>query len=239
MERFIAKTALLVLLLAARASASPATAILLGGGPDRSDAELAMRNWKEFEEVTQELLVLPPGYPKIVDSATIKGMAPGLAVVVAGFCAGEQATRVARFLRALEPGAYTRAAVVPALACPEIASEWQIGASVKVAAGPKNVLRVQIFDDGRKEADKESLAFAVAWLRSATEVLEAWRVGDLRCVGHTVVRLDKTRIRVLAECVTDSCTQDEVRKMSWTLEAEDAIAVAPRVGKIIKEMECD
>jgi hypothetical protein len=178
------------------------------------------------------------GFPKIVESAAIKGMTPGLFVVVAGFCPGEAATRVARFLRALEPGTTTRTVDVPVLACPEIAAAWQVGGSVRVAAGSTNVLRVQIFDDGSKDTEG-SLSFALAWLRGGGEILEARRVGDLRCAGHTALRLDKTRIRVLAECVTDGCTLDEIRRMSWTLEAEDAIAITPRAGKIIREMECD
>jgi hypothetical protein len=69
---------------------------------------------------------MAPGYPKVVDSATIKGLRPGFQAVVAGVCPSKQDARLIKDVLSLASGlaAALREVQVPAtdFACPTLTS---------------------------------------------------------------------------------------------------------------------
>jgi len=228
-----------VVVFATRAQAMPGTAIFWGSGQSDAEAALVLRNLQEFASGANQLMDVPKGFPKIVDNASLRAVPTGSKAVLVGFCDGDTAAHLVALLRTLSPGAFTKDVDVPALACPKVAPEWQPGPAGKVAAGPENSLHVQVFSGPESDRGSASRGFAIAWLIHGNEVLEARVLGGTDCSSHQVVRLDKARLRVVAECQTGNCTVSEYSQVIWTLEASEAIATSRRKGKVVQEMSCD
>jgi hypothetical protein len=221
------------------AAAVPASAVVWGRGSSEGEAKAALRNLQELHAAVNELLAVPKGFPRIVDDPALPGSAKGSWVVVLGFCKSETADRLVELLRPLSSEAKALATEVPALACPRLSQEWHLGARAKVAAGSENSLSAQLFEVAAESGERASEGFVAVWLSRGAEVLEARALPSLRCTSVEVLRLDKRRLRVKASCVTDSCAQDEISEIFWTLEANQAIEITRRDGEVLQKRECD
>ncbi|NMO17071.1 hypothetical protein HPC49_11445 [Pyxidicoccus fallax] len=65
--------------------------VILGGGKAPADAEAVVKNARTPKE-----LALAAGYPRVVESASVKGLNPGFFIAVAGACASKRAAEEAR-----------------------------------------------------------------------------------------------------------------------------------------------
>jgi hypothetical protein len=109
---------------AANAGPGDAQAIIFAGGKDATAATAAIE--RLGKSGLRNRLGLAAGFPKVVDSATVKGLNPGFQIAVAGFCPakGKQAA-LARDLLALEfLGTYLRPVTdVDVGTCPTIIAD--------------------------------------------------------------------------------------------------------------------
>jgi hypothetical protein len=213
--------------------------VVWGQGENEAEAKVVLRNLQELAATANELMAVPKGFPRIVDAAALPGTPQGAWTVVLGFCQPQTAERLVELLRPLAAGARVQTTDAPALACPKLTGTWQLGGQARVAAGSKNSLRVQLFVLGDEDSSGGPGGFAMAWLSRGNAVLESRAFSDSQCRSLQAVRLDKRRLRVKADCVTDSCTQDEVSEVSWTLEGNEAIDIVRRVGRVLRKRECD
>jgi hypothetical protein len=94
-------------LLSAPAHAAPPLHLLIfAGGKTEADAQRALASFKKLEPLVAKVATLPAGYPRVVESRTLPGLAPGFFIVALGLCAapGEPLAR----LKAVYPGTYTK-----------------------------------------------------------------------------------------------------------------------------------
>ena len=116
------------------AQAAPAKLLILGGGAKPEDAAKAIEQWGK---VAPEMLIDPAdGFPKAIESATVKGLKPGFHVAVIGGCDEGEGLRALEATRQLYPGSYFRPVEWDgALPCPTLSKGWKVapGASTTSA----------------------------------------------------------------------------------------------------------
>jgi len=104
------------LVLASGANAEPASPlqrshlVILGGGKTPAEAEAVVKGFAK-----PQWLTLATGYPRVIESATVKGLNPGFFIAVAGACASKRAAEEARDLLGFlsSSGVYLREVQVP------------------------------------------------------------------------------------------------------------------------------
>lgn len=118
------RTLLLVLAVSTGALAAPSPQVLIGGGgEDVSDAERWLADFQQTlgDPAFGKLVTLAEGFPKIVESATVEGLKPGLHVVLLGFCSNDDAAARVAALRMIDAGVYQRATPkLPEKTCPTV-----------------------------------------------------------------------------------------------------------------------
>jgi hypothetical protein len=113
----------------AAAEPRPAQVLIWGGGKTREAAEASLAAYQERARKNEwaDVLTVPEGYPRIVESKSVPGLKPGFVVVVLGACEPAAGPKVLEALKAFEPAAYAReAAWAEALACPKLGTEWRV-----------------------------------------------------------------------------------------------------------------
>lgn len=139
----LVRTALVLLLLAPAARADEGWALIGGGGPDRVDGELALA---EARRVADELHLSATGFPRVVRSDDVRGLKPGLHVVLLGVCATkDEATRVRESLRTALPHAYLRRVEGVAIGCPVVST----AAATRIDGPSGDEQRVAFPDEAR------------------------------------------------------------------------------------------
>ena len=113
----------MVVFLACFALAAPTSrAIVWGGGPTPEAGETWMTRWQQEAPDYADLIALPEGWPKLVQSDSVPGMKPGFHVVVLGICPAGDERAPLELLKALHPSVYAREVTDPAPpgACPAL-----------------------------------------------------------------------------------------------------------------------
>ena len=124
---------ILVVLCPMVAHASPARVLILGGGAQREDAVSALRQWTQGLEYTAAQPAA--GFPKVIESATVKGLKPGFHVVILGACSDADGLRAMESVRSYGAGAYSRAVDWPdPLPCPTLRKGWTIEVAASVGS---------------------------------------------------------------------------------------------------------
>lgn len=121
MQGFVA---LVVGLSAALTSAAPGRALIWGGGPTHAVADAAHKALEASD--VHALLTFAPGFPKRVESRSVKGLKPGLHIVLLGLC-GEKddSTLALSVAKAVEPKVYARRVEFDGTgSCPVLKAPW-------------------------------------------------------------------------------------------------------------------
>ncbi|MEQ1506499.1 MAG: hypothetical protein ABMB14_30000 [Myxococcota bacterium] len=162
---------------APRAAAAPAVALVWGGGARGGpDGRLWLQRYVAERAEIEALVVPAPGYPRLVDSATLPGMKPGFDVVVLGLCATAEGTGVRDVLRTFYDGVYVRdlANDVDPGACPIVRHEASVIARETVHRGvaARSVTEVAVErddgTDGGESARGDTRSEIVAVVRADT-----------------------------------------------------------------------
>jgi hypothetical protein len=132
----------LILLVAAQAQAAELQALILTGAASEAAAAPLLEAAKKRVEEAKDLLELPPGFPKLVQSDKVTGLKPGFWIVLAGYC--EKDTVLAA-LKALDSGAYSRPVTVDAAACPKVADKWDVTTEEAKDSATRRLLRGVLF----------------------------------------------------------------------------------------------
>ncbi|WP_163995386.1 hypothetical protein [Pyxidicoccus caerfyrddinensis] len=112
----------LALAWAPQARAEEAVALIWKGSKNKADVESLEPTWKQLETLLADGgVVVPEGFPTLVQSNTVRGLKPGFWVWVIGFCPADEGGRALELLKLVAPDAYSRDVKVPAkkLACPK------------------------------------------------------------------------------------------------------------------------
>lgn len=144
------KALALALVVSGSAFAADVQALVITGATSEAAAAPLLEAAKKRAAVVAPLLTLAEGFPKVVDSATVKGLKPGFFIVLAGFC-----TVVDPALKALDPGAYAKPVQDVAEACPKVAQGWQ-ASSTESTDAEKRKWRIVVF---QPRGDEEWRAF--------------------------------------------------------------------------------
>jgi hypothetical protein len=113
----------LVALAAPAAQAAGEHIVILGGGKTPDDAQAWQKRWQAIESLLSDFLTLPEGYPQAAESKNIPGLNPGFHIVVLGYCGEQELAPVLGLLKAVYPGAYSKAVTKPVSGkCPLIKS---------------------------------------------------------------------------------------------------------------------
>lgn len=127
-------------------AAEPPQVLIGGGGTEESQADDWLRAFQQrfvVDGALEHLVTFAPGFPKVVASASVEGLKPGLYVVLLGFCSAEDAPSRLGTLRMLDGGAYARATTsLPKDACPQVKpfpppgdDTWSAGDTLDLGGG--------------------------------------------------------------------------------------------------------
>ncbi|MDP1827063.1 MAG: hypothetical protein Q8L48_27565 [Archangium sp.] len=147
-SRGATRLAVLTILLAAPAEAAELQALILTGATTEAAAKPLLEAAQKRAATFSTLLVLPPGFPRLVQSDTLVGLKPGFWIVLAGFCKTDD---MLTGLKALDAGAYAKTVTADeAAACPAFATGWS-AATEEVKVAQKRTLRGVLFDPDDRE----------------------------------------------------------------------------------------
>ncbi len=130
-------TALLTLLLTQTpADAGPGQDLIIAdGAATQAEAEVKLDAARQAMKAWPAAFELAPGYPRVLESATVAGLKPGFFVVALGACArGVLASPEQPALRAFQAwavGVYSRPVSGVALACPTLRAGVKVSAEVQ------------------------------------------------------------------------------------------------------------
>ncbi|NMO14721.1 hypothetical protein HPC49_05365 [Pyxidicoccus fallax] len=123
MRAFVVASLALALAWAPSAGAEEAVALIWKGSKNKADVESLEPTWNRLEALLSAGgVTLPEGFPKLVESRTVRGLKPGFWVWVVGFCPGDDGERAMELLKIVAPDTYARDVNIPSkkLACPEV-----------------------------------------------------------------------------------------------------------------------
>lgn len=166
---------MLQLVLAATLAADPLHAIIFAGGATEADAQAALASYKgKLELYLPDVVKLPPGEPRIVQSSQLPGLKPGFHIVTFGLCKSPEPVLAA--IKAFYPGAYSRPLTGDAgpERCPALAEDVTVApidATVNVPAqrdmdlGPQvisaHVVTTASKDDRGRDTSSSMIGFAI------------------------------------------------------------------------------
>jgi threonine dehydrogenase-like Zn-dependent dehydrogenase len=132
-------------LSAAFAAAAPGRALIWGGGPTR-DSAAAARTALDTSDVNA-MLAFAPGFPKSIESRAVKGLKPGLHIVLLGLCSErDDATLALAVAKSVEPGVYVRRIEFEGSgSCPVLKAPW----TQVAATGERTRLDIKVISDKR------------------------------------------------------------------------------------------
>jgi ankyrin repeat protein len=125
--------------------------LLWGGGKTEQEAQAWLAGFQQLAPRLRELLQPAEGFPLVVASDSVPGLAPGLHVVLLGYCGAEDAASRLKLLKALYPGAYTRRVKVPLTtnACPVVLFETTRNTTASLTDKQGRTLTVSSFEPNR------------------------------------------------------------------------------------------
>ncbi len=101
---------LLALLLISAGSvfaAEPLQVIIFSGGVSEADGKAALSSFERIAPSIGQVVTLPEGEPRVVESGTLPGLKPGFRVVTLGLCRDPKVALAA--IKSVYPGAYSKA----------------------------------------------------------------------------------------------------------------------------------
>lgn len=119
----VARALAAIAFLTVPAHAAEVQALILTGAATDEAAQKLLGPAKERVAALAPLLTAPQGFPRVVESATLKGLKPGFFVVVAGYCAAAEPLLTA--LKAADAGAYAKPVEGVGEACPTFDGAWK------------------------------------------------------------------------------------------------------------------
>ncbi len=173
---------LCAMLATASLAAAPATAALVwGGGKTKADAEKWVKAWSDASAPFQGLYTLPPGHPRVVESAKVKGMKPGFHVVLLGVCSSAELAPRLQLFKSIYAGTYARRVSGLPASCPAITPKTRVRHTESVTAG-ETVLTLSHLETPKGELMRAThMARAGALL--ATEGFDTPRKTASVCLG--------------------------------------------------------
>jgi hypothetical protein len=182
------------------------------------------------------------GYPRIVESGSVQGLKPGFHPVILGYCRADAAAEVLPLLQAVDREIYARQVDVPELACPYTSRPWTAADPVSIKLAEKRQLTAVAFSLGDfASPGNESGGVTLVLRDAAGKILDA-QYTAYGCFSHEVER-DRTRLRVRSKCVAGMCdiaaVPSGIEEVTWTVEAEEAIAVKQVRKVVLEKHRCD
>lgn len=238
MHRLAALTCLIAS-SALSAETTAARALIWGGGTTPEAGAAAMKSFDDAAEQVKALLELSPGYPKLVESASVAGLKPGFHVVLLGLCAVDDAVIPLGLLKSVDPKAYARPVQLQSAAtCPKPAKGWTVKSAQAVSV------------DGNTLTTHVALGDAGAWriltsLRdSGGEWLDFKALDDSECDGERgssepAATVDGAAVKVDVTCYYPGCTTLSEQAFTWRFEVKGKrLKQSLKKGKYVKG-ECD
>jgi hypothetical protein len=135
--------------------------LVWGGGKTAQEAEAAAKDYRERSGDWEKVLRLAEGYPRVVRSADVPGLKPGLHVAVLGVCDAREGAHFTTVFDALEPRTYSREVTWSepgAPACPGLAEDWAFQGSA-LAKSKEGDLLVAGFSFRQVEGEQETHSY--------------------------------------------------------------------------------
>ncbi|MFP2909320.1 hypothetical protein ACLESD_30615 [Pyxidicoccus sp. 3LFB2] len=225
---FVVAAFALALVSAPEAKADDAVALIWKGAKDRAAAESLKPGWDRLGKLLAEGgLVVPEGFPTLVESRTVPGLKPGFWVWVVGFCPAGEGGEPLDLLKLVAPDTYSRDVKLPRekLACPnvEAATLKADSHSFKLAEG--RVLRVFTYEESQQpEGDEPGDAYTrtqyvFALMGKGGEVLDTVSV-----VGEETFNGDVRKGPMSYSCQAPDITRDKQGGVKLTRHCSAAIA---------------
>ncbi|QSQ23839.1 hypothetical protein JY651_02310 [Pyxidicoccus parkwayensis] len=140
----------LALAWAPEAQAGEAVALIWKGAKNKADVESLEPAWTQLSTLLSDGgVAIPEGFPKLVQSNTVRGLKPGFWVWVVGFCPSDDSVRALELLKLVAPDTYARDVQLPAksLACPDVSAASLQADSHEFKLSGGRVLRVLTYDE--------------------------------------------------------------------------------------------
>lgn len=219
-----------LVLLPSLAFAEPARALIWGGGATRDVADAALKALDASD--VRARLTFAAGFPKVVDSASVKGLKPGFQVVLLGVCAEEDDAALALSVaKSVEPKVYARKVELEEKAsCPALHADWKLvdsftegGLELDVVGDGKTLQLLALLNDEKGEP-----------LDFVTEEAEC----TVQCDGVKLGR-EASGASVAFTAVTPGCTTPNEQDYRWLVTQKKKRLSARLIEGKFRRGECD
>lgn len=217
-------------LCAALAHGAPGRALIWGGGATRDVADAALKALEASE--VRLALTFSEGFPRIVESQTVKGLKPGFHVVLLGLC-GEKddASLAVSMAKSVEAKVYARSVEFDGPAsCPKLKAPWKVeataagnGLELDVVISERTIRLLALLNDDKGEP----LDFATEEDQCPYECSDVSAAADATggSVGYTIV--------------SPGCTAPNTQDNEWLVSVKKKrVTVRLKEGKV-KKGACD
>ncbi len=224
LRALVVVSAALTLAWAPAAKAEDAVALIWKGAKDQATAEALKPAWGPLGKLLADSgVVIPEGFPTLVQSSTVRGLKPGFWVWVVGFCPAGEGSAALAPLKVVAPDAYARDVQVPRekLDCPNVEAASLEAGSHTFKQPEGRVLRVFKYEEseapeGDEPGDTYTRTHYVFTLMAKTgEVLDTVDAvgeetfsGDIRngpsgynCRGPSITRDARGVVKFTRHCV--------------------------------------
>jgi hypothetical protein len=170
------RAALLAVAVSFPVHAADLAVLVVTGSADRDAAAKQLEAVKKKAADLDGVLKLPPGFPKLEESAAVTGLKPGFFIVVAGYCADD---KLLPAVKALDPGAYAKMVQVDAAACPSLADRIEVK-TAEAKDAEKRVLRATLF---ATTDERDSWLLHLSWRDKSGALLAERLVAEIDAAG--------------------------------------------------------
>jgi hypothetical protein len=263
LRAFVVAAFALALATTPEAKADDAVALIWKGAKDQPTAEALKPHWERLGKLLADSsVVIPEGFPTLVQSSTVSGLKPGFWVWVVGFCPAGEGGDALEQLKVVAPDTYARDVKLPRekLACPNVEAATLKADSHTFKLPEGRVLRVFTYEEsevpeGDMPGDEYTRTqYVFALMGKAGEVLDTVSAageetfsGDVRngpsgysCLAPTFARDNKGVVKFTRSCTaTVAECGSVVRGDEVTLITVDRTGMKSQEKRINEErMEC-
>lgn len=212
-------------------------ALIWGGGATPEAGQAAKAEYEKNAPELNSLLELSPGFPKVMESAAVKGMKPGFHVAVLGFCSEREAMELALSVaKSVEPKVYVRAVDVSSASCPKLKPEWKLVDSDR--AGPLSLRAVQ------EQGQGHGLKLMALLVDEKGEALD-YAVEEPTCtidcprVDVTSLTDGSGTLAVVVDEESPGCTAPDFEQWEWLVQVKKKRVSAKRHRVRFQKGACD
>lgn len=212
------------------AQAAPGRALIWGGGATREAADTALKAMDATD--VRSMLTFSEGFPRIVESQSVKGLKPGFHVVLLGLCGEKDDAALALSMaKSVDAKVYARGVELEGKSsCPTLKAPWKVAATaasngleLDIVSGERTLRLLALLNDEKGEpldfvTDETECPFECSDVSAAADATSG-------SVGFTVV--------------SPGCTAPNTQENEWLVSVKKKrVTVKLKEGKV-KKGACD